>query len=150
MIKKKWLFSILTPIQLILTFSDFFWQISFLIEIFWTKSVVCLWYFASTIVIDHVKNLKCSSLLTAYIMIKRVDFSIKYYRGDLLLTLWASMRLLTVSISPWTGCSSDKPGSALESQSKRAWRASLNWPENNRDSSKFLCLKNKKHVQSLS
>ena len=55
-------------------------------------------------------------------------------------TLCLSIRLLTMSLSPPTGMSSASWGSALYSQSFKAWRASVNLPENNSASSSLCCL----------
>lgn len=63
-----------------------------------------------------------------------------WYSLVLFPTLWLSIRLRTRSMSPCTGWSSASWGSTLYSQSMRAWRASVNWPENNRASSSLFCL----------
>lgn len=62
-----------------------------------------------------------------------------------LCTLWLSIRLRTRSMSPCTGWSSASWGSTLYSQSMRAWRASVNWPENKRASSSLFCLQESKY-----
>lgn len=59
---------------------------------------------------------------------------------ELFSTLWLSIRLRTRSMSPCTGWSSASWGSTLYNQSIRAWRASVNWPENNKASSSLFCL----------
>lgn len=61
-------------------------------------------------------------------------------------TLCLSIRLCTMSLSPLTGTSSASWGSALYSQSFRAWRASVNRPENSSASSSLCCLKENPHV----
>lgn len=61
-------------------------------------------------------------------------------------TLCLSIRLCTMSLSPLTGTSSTSWGSALYSQSFRAWRASVNRPENSSASSSLCCLKESPHV----
>lgn len=63
-------------------------------------------------------------------------------------TLCLSIRLCTMSLSPPTGTSSASWGSALYSQSFRAWRASVNRPENSSASSSLCCLKENPHVSS--
>lgn len=62
------------------------------------------------------------------------------FRCSVFSTLWLSIRLRTRSMSPCTGWSSASWGSTLYSQSIRAWRASVNWPENKRASSSLFCL----------
>lgn len=62
---------------------------------------------------------------------------------ELFSTLWLSIRLRTRSMSPCTGWSSASWGSTLYNQSIRAWRASVNWPENNKASSSLFCLQNR-------
>lgn len=62
-------------------------------------------------------------------------------------TLWLSIRLRTRSMSPWTGWSSASCGSTLYSQSVRAWRASVNCPENSSASSSLFCLQEKTNSQ---
>lgn len=59
-------------------------------------------------------------------------------------TLCWSTKAITVSKSPWRSWFSDKIFFDFSNQSISAWTASLNWPENKRASSSFLCLyKNK-------
>lgn len=72
---------------------------------------------------------------------RSITWDILWASGQaLLFTLWLSIRLRTRSMSPCTGWSSASWGSTLYSQSMRAWRASVNWPENSRASSSLFCL----------